>query len=79
MPALKMEVYIIHVCEFILTPRPMQVLWQVDTILFSLLIQRGLCDSQGRVWRNHSTQLYAIEVTLPEVVQYITKHGSTWL
>ena len=43
-----------------------QVLWQVDTILFSLLIQRGLCDSQGRVWRNHPSQLYAIEVTLPE-------------
>ena len=44
-----------------------QVLWQVDTILFSLLIQRGLCDSQGRVWRNQPSQLYAIEVTVPEV------------
>ena len=44
-----------------------QVLWQMDTILFSLLVQRGMCDSQGRVWRNRSTQLYAIEVTLPEV------------
>jgi hypothetical protein len=42
------------------------VLWQVDTILFSLLVQGGLCDSQGRVWRNHPTQLYAIEVTTPE-------------
>ena len=45
----------------------MQVLWQVDTILFSLLIQGGLCDSQGRVWRNDPSQLYAVEVTLPEV------------
>ena len=39
----------------------------MDSILFSLLIQGGLCDSQGRVWRNHPTQLYAIEVTVPEV------------
>lgn len=38
----------------------------MDTILFSLLVQRGLCDSQGRVWRNDSSQLYVIEVTVPE-------------
>ncbi len=37
----------------------------MDTILFSLLILRGLCDSQGRVWRCHPNQLYAVEVTLP--------------
>ena len=43
----------------------MQILWEVDTILFSLLILRGLCDSQGRVWRCHPDQLYAVEVTLP--------------
>ena len=49
-----------------------QVLWQMDTILFSLLVQRGFCDSQGRVWRNHPTQLYAIEVTIPEVKILIT-------
>lgn len=42
-----------------------QVLWQVDTVLFSLLILRGLCDSQGRVWRCHPNQFYAVEVTLP--------------
>ena len=42
------------------------MLWQVDTILFSLLVQRGLCDSQGHVWRSHSSQLYAVEVTQPE-------------
>lgn len=42
-----------------------QILWEVDTILFSLLILRGLCDSQGRVWRCHPNQLYAVEVTLP--------------
>ena len=38
----------------------------MDTILFSLLILRGLCDSQGRVWRCHPNQLYAVEVTLPD-------------
>ncbi len=37
----------------------------MDTILFSLLILRGLCDSQGRVWRCDPHQYYAIEVTLP--------------
>jgi len=42
-----------------------QVLWQVDTVLFCLLILCGLCDSQGRVWRCHPNQLYAVEVTLP--------------
>ena len=56
---------------FTYSPLP-QVLWQVDTILFSLLIQRGLCDTQGRVWRNHSTQLYAIEVTCPEVRKFLS-------
>jgi hypothetical protein len=45
------------------------VLSQSDTILFSLLIQGGLCDSQGRVWRNHPSQLYAIEVTIPETCE----------
>ena len=47
----------------------LQTLWKVDTILFCLLILRGLSDSQGRVWRRHPTQLYAIEVTLPEQQQ----------
>ncbi len=42
------------------------MLCQVDSILFSLLILRGLCDSQGRVWRCHPNQLYAVEVTLPK-------------
>ena len=41
---------------------------QVDTILFSLLILRGLCDSQGNVWRCHSNQLYLIEITLLEAI-----------
>ena len=48
------------VCNYV------QVLWQMDTILFSLLILRGLCDSQGRVWRCQPNHLYAIEVTLPK-------------
>ena len=37
----------------------------MDTILFSLLVLRGLCDSQGRMWRCHPNQLYAVEVTMP--------------
>ncbi len=41
-----------------------QVLSEVDTILFSLLILHGLTDSQGCVWRRHLSQLYTIEVTL---------------
>lgn len=39
----------------------------MDTILFSLLILRGLFDSQGRVWRCHPSQLYAIEITSPNM------------
>ncbi len=38
----------------------------MDSILFSLLILRGLCDSQGRVWRYLQNQIYAVEVTLPK-------------
>jgi len=44
----------------------LQILKDVDTLLFSLLILRGLIDSQGRVWRCHPNQLYAIEITLPK-------------
>ena len=40
-----------------------QVLWQLDTTLFSMMLQGGLSDSQGRVWRRHPSQMYAIEVT----------------
>ena len=43
-----------------------QILSEVDTILFSLLILCGLTDSQGRVWRCHPGQLYAVELTIPE-------------
>ena len=28
-----------------------------------MMIQGGLSDSQGRVWRRHPSQMYAIEVT----------------
>ena len=44
----------------------LQILWKVDTILFCLLVLRRLSDSQGRVWRFHPTQLYVVEITLPE-------------
>ena len=43
----------------------------MDTILFSLLILCGLTDSQGRVWRCHPGQLYAVELTLPEKEVFI--------
>jgi hypothetical protein len=48
-----------------LTVINIQILYEVDTILFSLLILRGLVDSQGRVWRCHFSQLCAVEVTKP--------------
>lgn len=41
-----------------------QVLPFVDTMLFSLIILKGLCDSHGLVWRCHPTQLYAVEITV---------------
>ena len=45
----------------------MQVLWQVDSILFCLLVLQGVCDSQGNVWRCHPAHLYMIESTIPKV------------
>ena len=39
----------------------------MDTVLFSLTILCGLFDGQGRVWRCHPNQFYAIEVTLPNM------------
>ena len=39
----------------------------MDITLFSLLVLHGLSDSQGRVWRCHPNQLYAFEVTLPNM------------
>ena len=53
-------------CSILSLPSLFQILWKVDTILFCLLVLRGLSDSQGRVWRCYPTQLYTIEVTLPE-------------
>ena len=41
-----------------------QVLPFVDTMLFSLLILKGLCDSRGLVWRCRPTQFYAVEITV---------------
>ena len=48
-------------------------MWQLDTTLFSMMIQGGLSDSQGRVWRRHSSQMYAIEVT-PTAKEVLYKH-----
>ena len=44
----------------------LQVFNDVASILFCLLILRGISDSQGNVWRCHPSQLYAVEITLPQ-------------
>lgn len=41
-----------------------KVLAQVDTLLFKLLVLRGLSDSIGRVWRCYQSQIYLVEITL---------------
>ena len=43
-----------------------QILWKVDTILFSLLILQGLSDSQGRVWKSNPSQCFVVEATMPQ-------------
>ena len=44
----------------------LEVLKSIDDILFSVLILGGLSDASGRTWRCHPSQLYALEVTVPE-------------
>ena len=44
----------------------LQVLKEVDYLLFSLLILNGLSDSRGHMWRCHPSQMYMVEVTVPE-------------
>ena len=51
-----------------------QVLWQVDSILFCLLVLQGVCDSQGNVWRCHPAHLYMIESTIPKVRTHRQMH-----
>lgn len=55
----------------------MQILVEMDCILFSLLILKGLSDSKGHVWRCHPSHLYLVEVTVPENVvcelKYVVK------
>ena len=48
-------------------------MWQLDTTLFSMLIQGGLCDQHGNVWRSDPSHVYAVEVTLAsrEVLQWL--------
>ena len=41
-----------------------QILHKVDTILFSVLILRGLIDSHGHVWRCHPAEMYIVEATV---------------
>lgn len=57
-----MYVYTLYVCH-------VQVMWQLDTALFSMLIQGGISDNQGLVWRLHPSQMCAIEVTITKQVQ----------
>ena len=51
----------------------LQILWKVDTILFSMLILQCVCDSQGRVWRCHPNQFYAVEVTVPNLKSEVVR------
>ena len=41
----------------------LQVLSDVDTLLFSLLILKSLTDSKGQIWHCLPLQYYVIEVT----------------
>ena len=66
-PSVRPVMAIASMAQFVMTVA-FQILSQVDTILFSLLILHGLTDSQGCVWRRHTSQLYAIEVTLEKKV-----------
>ena len=67
----------VHCVQFmmgVLSCSCVQVLWQVDSILFCLLVLQGVCDSQGNVWRCHPAHLYMIESTIPKVTKHINKH-----
>ena len=63
-------IVLISFCIFESFPFPenVQILLEMDCILFSLLILKGICDSKGHVWRCHPSHLYVVEVTLPEDV-----------
>ena len=43
-----------------------QVVNDIGSILFSMIILRGLQDSEGNIWRCKLKNLYLIEVTVPE-------------
>ena len=45
----------------------MQVLFDVDTLLFSLLILKSLTDSRGQIWHCLPLQYYVIEVTYTNI------------
>ena len=45
----------------------MQVLSDVDTLLFSLLILKSLTDSRGQIWHCLPLQYYVIEVTYTDI------------
>ena len=68
------RVHCVHFMMHVLSCSCMQVLWQVDSILFCLLVLQGVCDSQGNVWRCHPAHLYMIESTIPKVGAQIDRH-----
>ncbi|XP_019853235.1 PREDICTED: E3 ubiquitin-protein ligase RNF213-like [Amphimedon queenslandica] len=55
------------------------VLRQVDSVLFSLLILQAASDSQGKIWRCHETHLYAVEVTILKEEEDFAKSSITLL
>ena len=43
-----------------------QVVNDIGSILFSMMVLRGVQDSEGNIWRCKLKNLYLIEVTVPE-------------
>lgn len=59
---------VVFICKFL----HLQIFSEVGNILFSLVILKGITDSQGKIWRAHPSQLLAVEVTIPAVQVSIT-------
>ena len=43
-----------------------QVVNDIGSILFSMMVLRGVQDSEGNIWRCKLKNLYLIEVTVPD-------------
>ena len=52
----------------------LQVLSDIDTLLFSLLILKSLTDSKGQIWHCLPLQYYVVEVTYIDIKSEATHH-----